>query len=140
MNREDVEQPAPIKTTQHQSEIIDDELNGPDIPQRIASGNPYQPPFVMLPTHRNRDTQPDLEQSEETEKAEEVIQRAWRASILGFLFPIPIFHLYSVILLLGVDQRLPISRKSKRQLKLAWTVNIALVFLFCIAIGIIISR
>lgn len=145
-NREEVEKPVPGKGDDRMSETAwndSDEasLRVEDLPQRIDSGNPYQPPLVMLPA--NPIQKPKLEeQAEAIEKTEETIQRAWRSSVLGLglVFPIPILQAYSVLLLLSVDRELPISSKSQRQFKMAWSINIILMLAICIVLGVIVYR
>lgn len=144
--REEVEAPAPLKNLRHNSETADDEpaestLSVADIPRLIESGNPYQPPQIMLPAKQYQKPQLD-DETEEIEKAEEVIQRAWRASILGLglVFPIPILNTYSVMLLAGVDRKVPISTKSQRQFKLACLINLILVLAIGLAVSVVVIR
>lgn len=142
-NREEVETPGPTSSHRRHSEAADDEsveteVSVAGVPQSIESGNPYQPPMVMMPAMPNRKPQLD-EQTEAIEKTEEIIQRAWRASVLGLglVFPIPILHAYSVMLLAGVDRDVPISSKSQRQFKLAWSINLILVLAICLVVSVV---
>ncbi len=77
---------------------------------------------------------------ESAQAAEDIIQRAWRASIMGLIFPVPIFNLYSVFLLLGVDHQTSISHEAKRRLKRAWAINIALILFVCFVIRAMVVR
>lgn len=136
-NREDVEVPAPTASPKRGLEVVSDDLRVADIPEKIESDNPYQPPLVMLPAIHRREEQADTENIEQTE---EVIQRAWRASILGLILPIPLLQLYSIFLLLGVDGNVPISKKSKLQFKLAWSFNIFVVLIVCLVVRMMANR
>ncbi len=96
-SRQDVEASPPPNTRPPEPQTPSDELTVADFPDRMQSTNPYQPPLARTSANRNPEkvTDPDL-----TQATEDIIQRAWRASIMGLIFPVPIFNLYSVFILL----------------------------------------
>ncbi len=141
-NREDVEALKPTPSLRIQPENDESPDKNLNLPEPIETGNPYQPPQVMLPADPNPEsTLLEEDRLAEAERAEEVIQRAWRASVigLGLVFPFPILHLYSVTLLLGVDANASVSQRARRQYRFAWGINIVLLFAICIA-GVVLLR
>ncbi len=47
-------------------------------------------------------------------------------------------HAYSMMLLVGVDRDVPISSKSQRQFKLAWSINLILVLAICVVLSVVV--
>lgn len=146
-NREDVEATAPSKSVRQSSggaalEDAENEFTEAKTQTNFETGNPYQPPLASLSADTNKTMRPDSEPTEESDRTEEVIQRAWRASIfgLGLVFPIPFLQLYSVILLLGVDRSVPIESRFQRQFKMAWIVNSVVLLGAAVAVALILIR
>ena len=93
--------------------------------------NPYSP--TSVPSLAQTITKSDGLLPEESE---EMLQRAWRSSVLGITLPF-LLTLYSVVLLLGaMDTKMGWTSKGKRYCILAWAMNIfvlmfwTLLFLF----------
>ncbi|MCA9212964.1 MAG: hypothetical protein KDB27_07865 [Planctomycetales bacterium] len=91
--------------------------------------NPYSPPGETMLARTNRSLIPGIEESEY------LIERAWKASLIGILFP-PFFQIYSMYLLLRASvTRTPFSQKAQRRFYIALILNIAVVALTLVAFG-----
>jgi hypothetical protein len=136
--REEVDAPFPAAEAEPVVASDFTEIRVADIPAKIESNNPYQPPLISEPAIPSRLDRP-LDGL--TEQMEQTIQRAWRASVIGFfipIIPVPVLQFYSIWLLLGIDLEVPISQKAKRQFRWAWSLNIFLILLICLVIHAIV--
>ena len=138
--REEVGVPFPADESKPVESSGFTEISHAEIPAKIDSNNPYQPPLVSEPAIS---AQLDRPLDAVTEQMEQTIQRAWRASVIGLfipIIPIPLLQIYSILLLLRIDPEVPISQKAKRQFRWAWSLNILLILLVCLMIlAIVIS-
>lgn len=88
------------------------------------SANPYRSPAATLEPPRNAEFQPGEEP--DTEVGDEIVNRAWRASVIGLVFCPPLLHFYSTWLLLSVAfGDVPLSRNASRRCAMAWVLNLA---------------
>jgi hypothetical protein len=69
------------------------------------------------------------ERAQHQESPEQLVDRAWRASLLGLAFLPVVLHLYSMARLLSVHGRV-LSPKAHFRYQCAWAIDLLMIFLF----------
>lgn len=93
-------------------------------PHEIVT-NPYHVFVAAPPPQGERQVADDDSHQLSSDEADEIIQRALRAAILGCLLPV-IANTYSVFLLILSTDAAVVSDKSKRRRRVAWAINLLL--------------